>query len=118
MARQALIDAPGALHHIICRGIERRKTYDDDAERHHFLKRFGNILKESSTPCYRWTLIPNHFNLLLRTGKVPNSTVLWSVESRLTGDAVRELGMSQTNLSRLLGNGQSALSRAVVRGKN
>ena len=31
MPRKACIDAPGALHHIIVRGIERRKIfYDDD----------------------------------------------------------------------------------------
>ena len=30
MPRQSRIDAPGALHHIICRGIERRRV---DSER-------------------------------------------------------------------------------------
>jgi len=31
MLRKSRIDAPGALHHIICRGIERRKIfYDED----------------------------------------------------------------------------------------
>jgi hypothetical protein len=27
MPRKARIDAPGALHHIICRGIERRRIF-------------------------------------------------------------------------------------------
>ncbi len=36
MLRQARIDAPGALHHIICRGIERRKIFDDDADHDNF----------------------------------------------------------------------------------
>jgi len=85
MPRKARIDAPGALHHIICRGIERRKIFDDDADRHNFLERLANILKESSTPCYGWALIPNHFHLLLRTGKVPISTVMRRL---LTGYAV------------------------------
>ena len=47
MPRKARIDAPGALHHIICRGIERRKIFDDDADRDNFLERLGNILKET-----------------------------------------------------------------------
>jgi REP element-mobilizing transposase RayT len=76
MPRKARIDAPGALHHIICRGIERRKIFDDDADRENFLDRLGIILKETSTPCYDWALIPNHVHLLLRTGKVPISTVM------------------------------------------
>ena len=54
MPRKARIDAPGALHHIISRGIERRKIFDDDADRDNFLERLGIILKETSTPCYGW----------------------------------------------------------------
>ncbi len=85
MPRKARIDAPGALHHIICRGIERRRIFDDDADRDNFLERLGIILKEKSTSCYSWALIPNHFHLLLRTGKVPISTVMRRL---LTGYAV------------------------------
>ena len=75
MPRKARIDAPGALHHIICRGIERRKIFDNDADRDNFMERLGTILKETSTPCYGWALIPNH-HLLLRSGKTPISTVM------------------------------------------
>jgi REP element-mobilizing transposase RayT len=60
MPRKARIVAPGALHHIICRGIERRKIYEDDADRDNFLDHLGTILKETSTTCYGWALIPNH----------------------------------------------------------
>jgi hypothetical protein len=58
MPRKTRIDAPGAFHHIICRGIERRKIFCDDTDRNNFLKRLENILKETSTPCYGWTLLP------------------------------------------------------------
>ena len=85
MPRKARIDAPSALHHIICRGIERRRIFADDADRDNFLERLGLILTETSTPCYGWALIPNHFHLLLRTGKVPISTVMRRL---LTGYAV------------------------------
>ena len=85
MPRKARIDAPGALHHIICRGIERRRIFDDDTDRNNFLDRLENILKETSTPCYAWALIPNHFHLLLRTGKASISTVMRRL---LTGYAV------------------------------
>ena len=47
MPRKARIDATGALHHIICRGIERRKIFDDDVDRDNFLERLGNILIET-----------------------------------------------------------------------
>jgi len=76
MPRKARIDAPGAIHHIIGRGIERRKIFKDDADRENFIGRLEGILVETSTPCYAWALMPNHFHLLLRTGKAPISTVM------------------------------------------
>jgi len=76
MPRQARIDAPGALQHILVRGIERRKIFLDDRDRDAFLERLGRILQESATPCYGWALMPNHVHLLLRTGQVPVATVM------------------------------------------
>jgi putative transposase len=76
MLRSARIDAPGALHHIIVRGIGRRKIFDDDADRNVFLERLGAVLNDTDTACFAWALIPNHFYLLLRTGQVAMSTVM------------------------------------------
>jgi len=33
MPRQARLDAPGTLHHVIIRGIERKETVKDDHDR-------------------------------------------------------------------------------------
>jgi hypothetical protein len=33
MPRQSRIDTPGALHYVICRGIEQRKIFEDDIDR-------------------------------------------------------------------------------------
>jgi hypothetical protein len=33
MSRQARIDTPGALHHVICRGIDRRNIFKDNTDR-------------------------------------------------------------------------------------
>ena len=85
MPRQSRIDAPGALHHIIIRGIERTVIFRDDKDRESFLDRIGGILLESSTPCYAWSLLSNHSHFLLRTGKVPIANVMRRV---LTGHAV------------------------------
>lgn len=49
------------------------------------MERLGTILQETSTPCYGWALIPNHFHLLLHSGNVPISTVMRRL---LTGYAV------------------------------
>ena len=76
MPRKARIDAPGALHHIICRGIERRPLFRREFDRQDFVRRLGTILTETRTPCFAWALMPNHFHLLLRTGHVPVSVVM------------------------------------------
>ena len=71
MPRKSRIDAPGALHHIIARGIEQKEIFKDDLDRNNFLDRLGVILTDTKTICYAWALIPNHFHLLLRTGSAP-----------------------------------------------
>ena len=86
MPRQARIDTPGALHHIIARGIEKCKIFKDDKDHQSFIDRLGGILEETGTGCYAWALIPNHFHLLLRTGSIPIATVMRRL---LTGHAVR-----------------------------
>ncbi len=85
MPRKSRIDAPRALHHIIGRGIERRRIFRDDHDRENFINRLGTILFETGTPCYAWALVPNHFHLLLKTGHTPIATVMRRL---LTGYAV------------------------------
>ncbi len=85
MPRKARIDAPGAVHHIICRGIEGRDIFFDDTDRDRFVERLGRIVTESRTFCYGWALIPNHLHLLLKTGGAAISTVMLRL---LTGYAV------------------------------
>jgi putative transposase len=85
MPRQARIDAPGALHHIICRGIEKRKIFWDDSDRDDFLERVEKVLLDSQTPCYAWALMPNHFHLLLRTGNAPIANIMRRILSGYAG---------------------------------
>lgn len=85
MPRQSRIDAPGALHHVIGRGIGKRTIFNDDKDRSDFIERLSKILKETGTHCHAWCLIPNHFHLLLRTGNVPIATIMRRI---LTGYAI------------------------------
>ena len=48
---------------LVIRGIERRKIFQDDADRENFLDRLGRILAETSTACYGWALLSNHVHL-------------------------------------------------------
>jgi REP element-mobilizing transposase RayT len=86
MPCKARIDAPGALHPIIVRGIVRRKIFFDDFDRDDFLDRLGGILSYSKTACFAWAIMTNYFHLLLRTGTASIATIMRRL---LTGYAVR-----------------------------
>lgn len=71
MARGPRLDAPGTLHHIMVRGIERRRIFETDRDRENFLDRLGKVVKEGQARCFAWVLMPNHAHILLRTGSIP-----------------------------------------------
>lgn len=85
MPRKARIDAPGALHHIMVRGIEKRDIFYDDNDRDIFVKKLGDIISDTNTCCLAWALMPNHVHLLVRTGITSISAVM---QRLLTGYAV------------------------------
>ena len=85
MPRLARLDAPGVLHHVMIRGIERREIFRDNADRENLIERLGALLPETKTTCYAWVFMPNHAHFLFRTGKVPLATLMRRL---LTGYAV------------------------------
>ena len=85
MPRKARIDAPGALHHIIIRGIERKAIFKDSADRENFFERSDQIISDTETGYYAWVFMTNHIHLLLKTGVAPIATVMRRL---LTGYAV------------------------------
>ena len=46
--RKARIDAPGALHPIIVRGIEHWSIFSDDKDQYHFVARLGEIVTDTA----------------------------------------------------------------------
>jgi len=68
MPRQARLDAPGTLHHVIVRGIEKRRIVDDRWDRGNFVSRMGEVASDTETVIYAWALMTNHAHILLRSG--------------------------------------------------
>ena len=71
MPRQARLDAPGALHHVMVRGIERRPIFRDAADRTDFVARLAGLVEATGLSVLAWALLPNHAHLLVRTGRRP-----------------------------------------------
>lgn len=76
MPRHKRLDCPGVIHHVIVRGIERRKIFRDEQDCNEFLRRLARYLEETKCRCYAWALMPNHFHLLIRTGETSLSTMM------------------------------------------
>ena len=69
MSRGPRVDFSGAVHHVYARGIEKRPIYLDDVDRKSFLDRIGKNLPKWGMRCIAWSLMPNHFHLLLQSDK-------------------------------------------------
>jgi REP element-mobilizing transposase RayT len=67
------------------RGIERNDIFFNDKDRNDFLNRLSLLVEEDALDVYAWTLMPNHFHLLLKT---KNCTLSSSMKKLLTGYVV------------------------------
>lgn len=85
MPRLARLDAPGVLHHIIIRGIERRRIFRDNKDRDSLLDRLSDLLPSTQTSCYAWAFLSNHAHFLFRTG---NESISNLMRKLLTGYVV------------------------------
>lgn len=86
MARQARLDAPGTLYHVMIRGIERSPIIRDDEDRQDFISRTGRVARETGTRILAWALMNNHVHLLFFSGPSGISTFMRRL---LTGYALR-----------------------------
>jgi len=64
MPRQARLDTPGALHHGMVRGLERRVIFRDDSDRADFVARLAALAEAGALTVYAWALLPKHAHLL------------------------------------------------------
>ena len=87
MPRLARLDAPGVVHHVIIRGIERRKIFRDNKDRNDMMDRLADLLPATNTSCYAWAFLSNHSHFPLRSGDKGLSTLM----QRLLKNGVKSL---------------------------
>ena len=85
MPRLARLDAPGVLHHVMGRGIEGREIFQNNTDRQDFVDRLKTLAIKGAFDIYAWTLMPNHFHLLVKTRNQPLSA---NMRKLLTGYVV------------------------------
>jgi len=68
MPRQARLDIPGALHHVMVRGINKSAIFRDAKDKARFVGRLGSNALGGEASVLAWVLMDNHAHLLLRSG--------------------------------------------------
>ncbi len=84
MPRGPRLDAPGVLHHVMVRGLDRQVIFRDDRDRDDFVVRLAHLVETGAWKIYAWALLPNHVHLLVRTDK---RSLARTMRSLLTGYA-------------------------------
>lgn len=65
------MDAPGTLHHVMGRGIERTNIFQNQTDRQDFVGRLATLCQDGDLIVYAWAIMSNHFHILARTGQQP-----------------------------------------------
>jgi putative transposase len=85
MPRQPRLDAPGALHHVMGRGIDGVTIFRNKKDREDFLERLADLCRANALSVYAWAFMENHVHILVRTG---NQALSKSMRKLLTGYVV------------------------------
>jgi hypothetical protein len=76
MPGQARLDIPGALPHIMVRGIDKTNIFRDDEDKIRYLERLGRIVTVGKCVLYSWGLMDNHVHLIFKSGETGISTAM------------------------------------------
>ena len=71
MPRQARLEAPGVLQHVMVRGLERRPIFRNAADGTDCVRRLAALVDATGLTVYARALLPSHARLLVRTGQRP-----------------------------------------------
>jgi len=76
MPRLGRLHIPGGCYHIMGRGLERRRIFNEAEDKSNFLDRLGVALSNTGAQCLAWALMSNHYHLLIRVGEQPLSKLM------------------------------------------
>jgi len=71
MPRKARIIVPGAVHHVMSRGIDGRPIFRSEKDREKLLLLIEKNIVKSGYLLYAWSFMENHYHLVLRINNYP-----------------------------------------------
>lgn len=106
MGRRQRIHFPGAVYHVMDRGVDGRWIYADDRDRIYFLENLERVMRESDARVLAYCLMGNHFHLVVQVGSIP----LCSIMHRLLTGYVSHFNRRQDRVGHLF----QARHRAII----
>ncbi|MBD3316594.1 MAG: transposase, partial [Chitinivibrionales bacterium] len=76
MPTKKRLTIPGAIAHIMGRGIDGQRIFCDDPSRRHFLALLAEGMRRCGYRCYAWALMDNHYHLVVRCGGLPLDSLM------------------------------------------
>jgi len=81
MARNSRVEFDGALYHVIVRGNQRQRTFQDDQDRSAYLERIEHYRQRYGFRLYAYVLMSNHVHLLMETKNVALSKIMQGIQA-------------------------------------
>jgi REP element-mobilizing transposase RayT len=76
MPRQARLDIPNVIYHIFAKSKEQINLFDCEEDYFHFTRLLQKLIIENQVLCYAWSLIPDHFHLIIYPQKPILKTIM------------------------------------------
>jgi len=84
MARKPRVEFDGAFYHVIVRGNQRQRTFQDDQDRQIYLQRLEHYRQRYGFRLYAYVLMANHVHLLVETKSVGLSKIMHGIQGSYT----------------------------------
>jgi REP element-mobilizing transposase RayT len=81
MGRESRPTANNTVYHVIARGNNRDALFLSDTDRETYLRLWRKYSRELEADVYAYVLMTNHVHWLIRTGRVPISTIIHTIHS-------------------------------------
>ena len=81
MARQARLQFPGLIHHVIQRGNNREYILEHERARNYLLSLFRQAVAEDGAEIFAYVVMNNHYHLAMRSRQKPLSQVMHRIHT-------------------------------------
>ncbi len=84
MSRPLRIQFPGAIYHVINRGLPGQPIFSTDADRATFLESLGEVHSRWGLQIFAYCLLKSHYHLCVQTPQVPLARIMRHVDGVYT----------------------------------